>query len=386
MRWWLAMEEELRCPLCKDQYINPVLLPCYHGLCITCALDIQVQIANNTNTNSSNGSSTTVVTAQVHQAPANNHSQQQSTSNSPNSANTAAVVAAVGGQSSTLPRNNSSSGNSTGNSSTSDSSISSDQDTADKVSILSEADSGVICTSRPSSYAGTPNLQALLAFQALPSGGAVYSLTCPHIHCRKIVFFDDGGARNLPPYRIMESIIDRVCEREALRCQMCEVDPKIAAVVCQQCEIRYCDSCRELCHPARGPLAKHNLIAPRGSGGVGTTNGRDTVCIEHCTETLSMFCLTCKIALCQQCLSDNRHQSHEIQSIATICKSQKVKLHAQTHREKETLCSPCTMYIIAHKLPIFFLLSSSLSPSTTRLPPFQCNIAHAYKRKKTHPI
>lgn len=293
-----AMEEELRCQLCKELFVNPVLLPCYHGLCLTCALDIQVQIANNTN---SNGSTTTVVTAQVHQPPP-----PPATSNSQSNQ--------VSAQSSTLPRNNSTSGNSTGNSSASES-ISSDQDTADKVSILSEADSGVICTSRPSSYAGTPNLQALLF---PPSGGAVYSLTCPI--CRKIVFFDDGGARNLPPYRTMESIIDRFCEREALRCQMCEIEPKIAAVVCEQCEIRYCDSCRELCHPARGPLAKHNLIAPRG----GAPTTRESVCIEHCTETLTVFCLTCKIALCQQCFSDNRHQSHEIQSIATICKSQKV--------------------------------------------------------------
>lgn len=302
------MEEELRCSLCKELYVNPVLLPCYHALCLTCALDTQVQIANNNNANASNNSSTTtIVTAQIHQAPAN-HQQSSSSSSSSHSPNQAV-------QTSTLPRNNSTSGQSTGNSSTSDS-ISSDPDTADKVSILSEADSGVICTSRPSSYAGTPNLQALLFPPS--GGGAVYSLTCPI--CRKIVFFDDGGARNLPPYRTMESIIDRFCEREALRCQMCEIEPKIAAVVCEQCEIRYCDSCREFCHPNRGPLAKHNLVAPRG----GTSTVRESVCIEHCTEALTVFCLTCKIALCQQCLGDNRHQSHEIQSIATICKSQKV--------------------------------------------------------------
>lgn len=318
------MEEELRCALCKELYVNPVLLPCYHALCLSCALDTQVQIANNNssnnnnnnsnnnsnsnNTNNNNNSnSTTIVTAQIHQAPANCQQAPQQSS-SPNQT----------GQSSTLPRNNSTSGNSTGNSSTSES-ISSDQDTADKVSILSEADSGVICTSRPSSYAGTPNLQALLF---PPSGGAVYSLTCPI--CRKIVFFDDAGARNLSPYRTMESIIDRFCDREAFRCQMCEIDPKLAAVICEQCEIRYCDSCRELCHPARGPLAKHNIItlaAPRGS----TTAARESVCIEHNSELLTLFCITCKLALCQQCVADNRHQSHDIQSIAAICKSQKVK-------------------------------------------------------------
>lgn len=305
------MEEELRCPICKELFVNPVLLPCSHGLCLTCALDNQIQIANNNNNNNNinnattNGT-TTVVTAQIHQAPAN-HQQQSSHPQNPNQTPTAQ-------SSSTLPRNNSTSANS----STSES-ISSDQDTADKVSILSEADSGVICTSRPSSYAGTP-----LLFPAPPNGGgAVFSLSCPT--CRKIVFFDDGGARNLPNYRTMESIIDRFCERSALRCQMCEeIEPKPAVVLCEQCEIRYCSDCRERVHPPRGPLAKHNLIkAPRGSD---ANTIRESVCAEHCTETLTVFCLTCMKSLCQHCLSDNRHQSHEIQSIATICKSQKVKM------------------------------------------------------------
>lgn len=289
------MEDELRCPLCKEFYVNPVLLPCHHTLCLTCALDTQVQIVNNNN-NSSNSSQTTVVSAQIHSAPSSNSQHSQST----------------------LPRNNSTSGQCSGNSSTTES-VSSDQDTADKVSILSEADSGVICTSRPSSYAGTPNLQALLF---PPSGGVVYSLTCPTSACRKIVFFDDGGARNLPTYRTMETIIDRFCERDALRCQMCETEPKVASVVCEQCEIRYCDNCRELCHPARGPLAKHNLTVARG----GAPSSRESICLDHCTEILTMFCTTCKLALCQQCLIDNRHQSHEIQSIAAICKSQKVRV------------------------------------------------------------
>lgn len=331
------MEEELRCPLCKELFVNPVLLPCYHGLCLTCALDTQVQIANN---NANTNGSTTIVTAQIHQPPAIHHPQQTTQ----NQSGTTVVT-----QSSTLPRNNFTSGNSTANSSTSES-ISSDQDTADKVSILSEADSGVICTSRPSSYAGTPNLQALLF---PPSGGAVYSLTCPC--CRKMVFFDDGGARNLPPYRTMESIIDRFCEREALRCQMCEIEPKIAAVICEQCEIRYCDSCRELCHPARGPLAKHQLVVPRGAANATTV--RESVCIEHCTEPLSVFCLTCKIALCQQCLSDNRHQSHEIQSIATICKSQKVNgLNnlCPTPRPKSLIAIYLPFSIFIHEVTMLF--------------------------------
>ncbi|XP_058981617.1 E3 ubiquitin-protein ligase TRIM9 isoform X1 [Musca domestica] len=118
----------------------------------------------------------------------------------------------------------------------------------------------------------------------------------------------------------MESIVDRFCAREALRCQMCETDPKVASLVCEQCEIRYCDACRELCHPARGPLAKHNLVKPKGAA-----QQRESVCGEH-EEVLSMYCLTCKIPACAECINDQRHPQHEVQPITTTCKAQKTEL------------------------------------------------------------
>jgi tripartite motif-containing protein 9/67 len=157
-------------------------------------------------------------------------------------------------------------------------------------------------------------LQGLL----FPPSGSVYSLACPL--CRKIVFFDESGARNLPSYRTMESIVDRFCEREALRCQMCDTStPRVASVVCEQCEIRYCEQCRDLCHPLRGPLAKHNLTKPRGASQV-----RESICIEH-TEPLTMYCMGCKYPTCSQCLNEQKHSSHEVQAISQICKAQKVK-------------------------------------------------------------
>lgn len=293
------MEDELRCPTCKQLFANPVLLPCYHAICLACALESQVPSATTiSNTNPISGGSnsvgpisggnTIITSAQVH-APHNHHQHHQHHQSTSSSVSTGSSSAAE--------------------------SVSSDQDQADKVSILSEADSGVVCcTSRPGSYAGTPNLQGLLF---PPSGGIVLSLACPL--CRKIVFFDETGARNLPSYRIMESIIDRFCEREALRCQMCESEPpKVATVVCEQCEIRYCDGCRELCHPARGPLAKHNLTKPRGP-----LHLRESQCSEH-NELLTMYCLTCKIPTCQLCFNENRHNSHDVQQISSMCKSQKV--------------------------------------------------------------
>ncbi|ETN64872.1 tripartite motif protein trim9, partial [Anopheles darlingi] len=299
------MEEELRCPVCKQLYSSPVLLPCYHALCLACALDIQ--------TASSSSSSAAAAAA----------SAAGGSSSSGSSSSSGAVAVQLHqhqhhpGPSSTSSASSSSSASSTTGSSSATESVSSDQDQADKVSILSEADSGVICcTSRPGSYAGTPNLQGLL-FPPSGSGSSVYSLVCPV--CRKLVFFDELGARNLPLYRAMESIVDRFCEREALRCQMCETEPpKVATVICEQCEIRYCDACRELCHPARGPLAKHSLTKPRGACQL-----RESICGEH-TEPLTMYCMGCKLPICNQCIGEqNRHQSHDLQSITAMCKAQK---------------------------------------------------------------
>ncbi|XP_073826739.1 E3 ubiquitin-protein ligase Trim9 isoform X3 [Musca autumnalis] len=311
------MEDELRCPTCKQLFANPVLLPCFHALCLGCALDIQTPytpgaiLASVTGGGSSslNGGTIHSVAATVHPHPSgvggagphHSHVHNHTHASTRHSSNSSAA--------------------STTSSATGTESVTSDQDQSDKVSILSEADSGVVCcsnTSRPVSYAGTGHITNLLQGAASAPPGAAYSLTCPL--CRKIVFFDEGGVRNLPPYRAMESIVDRFCAREALRCQMCETDPKVASLVCEQCEIRYCDACRELCHPARGPLAKHNLVKPKGAA-----QQRESVCGEH-EEVLSMYCLTCKIPACADCINDQRHPQHEVQPISTTCKAQKTEL------------------------------------------------------------
>lgn len=308
------MEDELRCPMCKQLFANPVLLPCYHAICMTCAIELQTP-------STASASNSIVTTAQIHSQP---HQLLQHGHHHSHSQHQHPIVGHHQHQHhhhhqhhhSTSSTSSQSGHSSTGSTSATES-VSSDQDQADKVSILSEADSGVICcTSRPGSYAGTPNLQGLLFPPAGTGAAAVYSLACPQ--CRKLVFFDEVGARNLPAYRTMESIVDRFCEREALRCQMCETEPKVAAVVCEQCEIRYCEACRELCHPARGPLAKHTLVKPRGASLI-----RDSVCADH-AELLSMYCMVCKVPTCEQCRQEGRHQGHEVQAIASMCKAQKV--------------------------------------------------------------
>lgn len=357
----------MRCPTCKQLFANPVLLPCFHALCLGCALDIQSPYtpgailasvtgggSGSLGTGLNGGCTLHTVTATVHAQPSSLQQQQQQSTNQQQQ-----ISHGVGGHlggvghphqhvhnhhstltahihphpplqsvppSSTRHSSNSSAA-STASSATGSESVTSDQDQSDKVSILSEADSGVCCsnTSRPVSYAGPGAVGTSGAVHgsllhgppASAPPGAAYSLTCPL--CRKIVFFDEGGVRNLPPYRAMESIVDRFCAREALRCQMCETDPKVASLLCEQCEIRYCDGCRELCHPARGPLAKHTLVKPKGSA-----PQRESVCGEH-EQLLAMYCVSCKIPACVDCINDQRHPQHEVQPITATCKAQKVR-------------------------------------------------------------
>ncbi|XP_017075339.2 E3 ubiquitin-protein ligase TRIM9 isoform X2 [Drosophila eugracilis] len=302
------MEDELRCPTCKQLYANPVLLPCFHALCLGCALDIQTPYNPGSGVpgtvNGSGGTSSGGHNG-IHGNGGGSGGGATATGTNPNGPGTR--------------HSSHSSAASTASSNTGSESVTSDQDQSDKVSIFSEADSGVVCcsnTSRPVSYAGTGLLPGVGNVVAPP--GAAYCLTCPL--CRKLVFFDDGGVRNLPTYRAMEAIVDRFCAREALRCQMCESDPKVASLVCEQCEIRYCDACRELTHPARGPLAKHTLVKPRGAA-----QQRESVCGEH-EETLSQYCLNCKAPACGLCIGELRHQAHDIQSINVTCKAQKTEL------------------------------------------------------------
>ncbi|KAB0803699.1 hypothetical protein PPYR_00669 [Photinus pyralis] len=255
------MEEELRCISCKQFYNNPVLLPCYHSLCLNCAVQLQQPAQNG-----ANGASSSTA-----------------------SENAESLASGSSG----------------------------DYQESDKLSILSETDSGVVCTSRPNSYVGTPN--GLLFPSAV-------SLACPI--CHKLVYFDENGAYNLPKYRIMQTIVDKYSETRnlTLKCQMCENEPvQDATVMCEQCEVLYCDACRESCHPLRGPLAKHILVEPKRGQSM-CFKGKDGRCPEHETEIISMYCLVCKVGVCAVCLMDSRHTSHDVQAIAMMCRAQKTEL------------------------------------------------------------
>ncbi|CAG0888934.1 unnamed protein product [Darwinula stevensoni] len=298
------MEEELKCPICKHFFYNPVLLPCYHALCLNCAVSSQQETGKSSYPSEVSSSS-------------------------------------IDGEQVEKSSNSGSSG------------CGSECPDSDNVSLYSEADSGVVCTSRPNSYVGTPSIQGIVF---PPFQQAAFSLTCPV--CQKIVYFDDNGANNLPKYRLMQNVVDRYQETKnlSMKCQLCEANPKDAVIMCEQCEVFYCEKCRESCHPSRGPLAKHSLIpALQGKANVRIRNkGAGVKCSEHSEDTLSMYCMLCRIPVCTACLQDGRHARHDVQALNAICKAQKTELSSSLQSLSER-AKAATEFIHALKKNAEFL-------------------------------
>ncbi|XP_074656960.1 E3 ubiquitin-protein ligase TRIM9-like [Tubulanus polymorphus] len=276
------MEDELRCPVCSRLYTTPILLPCSHSLCLQCAVQRQVpaqQLNNNNNSSSSSDENSS----------------------------------GGGGGEYDYP------------------------DIDDKLSVVSETDSGVVVNSRPGSYVGTPSIGNIY-FQSLSAGDSSHGFACPV--CRKNVYFDENGAATLPKNRVLEAIVDKYVENKnlLLKCQLCEKDASEATTMCEQCEVFYCDRCRDSCHPARGPLARHNLVpASTGKQLIRTkSKNQMTRCFEHQDELLSMYCLSCRCAMCYICVQDGQHLDHEVQALGAMCKAQKAELSQilQTLSEK----------------------------------------------------
>lgn len=187
----------------------------------------------------------------------------------------------------------------------------------DKLSVLSDADSGVSCSSRPTSLVDPPPPPA-------------YTITCPS--CSAVTATDEGGAGGLPRYRVLAAVVDKHLERYQVAepCQLCEGSgaPRPAQVFCDQCLVFYCSACRDACHPARGPLASHWLVSVAEGRALVRARRREREgrCPRHPQEHVSMFCRTCRIPVCVLCLTHDQqhHHHHDVHALNALTKTHKV--------------------------------------------------------------
>lgn len=359
------MEDELKCSYCNDFYCNPVLLPCFHSLCYACALQLQEKFSSSTNKTTKTSKNKTNDISVISNAIAN----------AAKSATLMAFSQSITPQSSSSVSPSSSvnmdqmcrtlSINDLGSSIVSD---------LDKLSVFSETDSGVALStnkssnssgcnsnncSRPCSYishqyspdnnylnlsinshnkfksktngSSTPLQQSLPSPPPLPlfTTSPLYSTFLPCPQCNRMIYMDETGVDSLTKNNCLENIVERYTESKKLtiKCQMCPAPTdKDAVFMCEQCEIYYCEQCREACHPMRGPLQKHVLVAPKFGRDLLRKKNRskESKCSDHLDENVNSYCLLCKCACCTLCLNDTAHINHQMQPINTYCKSQKV--------------------------------------------------------------
>nr|KAF6394114.1 tripartite motif containing 9 [Pipistrellus kuhlii] len=274
------MEEELKCPVCGSFYREPIILPCSHNLCQACARNILVQTPESESPQSRRASGSGV----------------------------------------------------------------SDYDylDLDKMSLYSEADSGygsyggfasaptTPCQKSPNGVRVFPPAMPPPAAHLSPALAPVprnSCITCPQ--CHRSLILDDRGLRGFPKNRVLEGVIDRYQQSKAaaLKCQLCEKAPKEATVMCEQCDVFYCDPCRLRCHPPRGPLAKHRLVPPaQGRVSRRLSPRKVSTCTDHELENHSMYCVQCKMPVCYQCLEEGKHSSHEVKALGAMWKLHKSQL------------------------------------------------------------
>ena len=199
----------------------------------------------------------------------------------------------------------------------------------DKMSLYSEADSGVSMStgSRPNSYLASSRAD-LLSPPSLHEGDTC--IICPTAGCKKTNYLNEDGVATLPKNRVLEMIVDKyqTDKNFTAPCQMCASDNKTTATsMCEQCEVFYCERCRDEFHPLRGPLAQHNMVSPEEGRAILRQRNREkeSKCKEHTEENLTMYCLICRETVCYLCIQEgNRHLNHDVQATATISKSHKV--------------------------------------------------------------
>ncbi|TRY81320.1 hypothetical protein DNTS_005247, partial [Danionella cerebrum] len=198
----------------------------------------------------------------------------------------------------------------------------------DKMSMYSETDSGY------GSY--TPCVKSPNGVRLFPSaqGPRHCSVTCPL--CHRSVSLDERGLRGFQRNRLLEAIVSRFLQSRgsSVKCQLCDRNPVDATVMCEQCDVFYCSPCQQRCHPSRGPLAKHRLLPPAPvQAGTAHTAGasarKQATCVDHEAENLSMYCCSCRCPVCQQCLEEGKHNSHELKPLAAVWKQHK---HDQLQR------------------------------------------------------
>ncbi|XP_078735466.1 tripartite motif-containing protein 46 isoform X1 [Lampetra fluviatilis] len=307
-----AIERELTCPMCKELYATPLLLPCQHSACRACIKDALLLLGRG----SSPGGAPFQALAQEEQhgsqhsspglTPTHSPRGPKSPASGPSPCSPGSAAASPVGLAGPLPPH------------------------ADRGEANSRAQRPVRLTRErsfwKSGYATYPGHRRTPP----PSPRPPSAFPCPV--CQRDVELGERGLASLCRNFALEGVVERhrVARGGAIPCQACRPAAAAAAAAsssraatksCLDCKSSFCKACFKLHHPWGTPRAQHEFVAP-------TTSFRPKVllCPEHEAERVTVYCEVCRRPLCHLCKLGGAHGNHKISSITNAYRTLKDKL------------------------------------------------------------
>ena len=137
-------------------------------------------------------------------------------------------------------------------------------------------------------------------------------MPCPL--CRAMFIIPKGGLSDLPKNYSVEKLLD-LRKLSVPKCAICSQQKNVLKY-CVDCKINLCDQCAKIHTTNRSEehkvvkLEKHPPYPPREPSG----NSVVRHCDQHKDETIKMYCLKCKTAVCPHCfiIKHNGHKCSDI--------------------------------------------------------------------------
>ncbi|XP_074493828.1 E3 ubiquitin-protein ligase TRIM36 isoform X3 [Sebastes fasciatus] len=272
------IERELICPICKELFTHPLILPCQHSVCHKCVREL---LMLNHDDSFDAGSECSMPGSPRSRVP------------SPSMERLDRLVRS-GGSRATVRRSFGSRGRR-------------------GLRVLSSCSSSI---SSPGWRRGSVTPR-------------VTTIPCPG--CQHDIDLGERGISMLFRNFTLENIVERYRQAAraaiAIMCNICK-PPQLqeATKSCMDCKASYCNECFKLHHPWGTPKAQHEYVGP-------TTNFRPKVlmCPEHEMEKVNMYCEVCRRPVCHLCKLGGSHANHKVTSMSSAYKILKEKLAKSIH-------------------------------------------------------
>ncbi|CAN0267216.1 unnamed protein product [Lampetra fluviatilis] len=113
----------------------------------------------------------------------------------------------------------------------------------------------------------------------------------------------------------------QACRPAAAAAASSSSSSRAATKSCLDCKSSFCKACFKLHHPWGTPRAQHEFVAPTTS-----FRPKVLLCPEHEAERVTVYCEVCRRPLCHLCKLGGAHGNHKISSITNAYRTLKDKL------------------------------------------------------------